>query len=58
MILRRFEDNREFNDYRGKREGGSVKGTGYNAAITRNHDPTPLMAVQPIRWLVMGKIEA
>ena len=41
-----------------KGKEGVLKGTGYNAAITRNHDPSPPMAVQPIRWLVMGKIEA
>ena len=33
------------------------KGPGYNAAITRNHDPRRWQW-QPIRWLVMGKIEA
>ena len=49
IILR---DNREFNERRTKR-----KGTGYNAAITRNHDPRRWQS-QPIRWLVMGKIEA
>ena len=34
------EDNSEFNDCRAaKGKALSVKGTGYNAAITRNHDP-------------------
>ena len=53
LILRRCEGTME-NSTSG---ATPPKGPGYNAAITRNHDPRRWQW-QPIRWLVMGKIEA